>query len=134
MPSRKLKRAAGTRTAWDVLAAYFRKPKEEASEADIAAVDRGEGRQVSCFFRTLGGSSPERFHQMQLNLLPGRAELYPVWFSFDRKPARAEDVTSACIRPYDRATDRILKATARMPRVVQWNGGLRDNRMRNRPR
>jgi hypothetical protein len=109
MHEMRLRRAAGTRTAWDVLKAFFRPPTDSNSLSDIEAVERGEGRTVACLFRGLYGPYPRRFVQLgALDLTSSGAEWRPSWFGVRRKHWRITDtVTSAYVRPRDPETDRL---------------------------
>lgn len=99
-------RAAGTRTPVDVLRNLFRPPSPEATAADIAAVDRGEGRTVACLFRGSYGRYPRRFRAQMMDVALGSVELRPWWYSLHRKPiAIAEPISGVHVRPRAVKTD-----------------------------
>lgn len=117
------RRAAGTRTPWDVFKAAFRSPKESASLADIQAIEHGEGRTVACWFRGLYGQYPRRFVQRKLDLVPGGMLFQPYWFSASHRNLRVEDaIISAHVRPRDPRTDWNIKSSGQFRR-----GGLLES-------
>jgi hypothetical protein len=65
----RLRRSTGTAlTPRDVVNLWRRVPREAASTAAIAAVDRGEGRKLFCYHRALYGQYPRRFMACMLDL------------------------------------------------------------------
>ncbi len=99
----RVKRSAGTViTAKDVLREYRRGPREAASEADIAAIDRGEGRTLFCYYRGLYGSYPRRFAGCMLDLTPDGPVIRPLLIlkRWQRIPV-SEQVMGARVRPFD---------------------------------
>ena len=106
-PARRPRKAAGTRNGWDLIKALYRPPRAAASQADIAAIERGDSRTVACLFRGFAPKYPERFVQRKMDLLPGGLTLRPFWFTPDRHPIQiAEHITNAYVRPRDPRTDR----------------------------
>jgi hypothetical protein len=105
-------RSAGTATPVDVLRNRFRAPSPKATAADIAAVDRGEGRTVACLFRGSYGRYPRRFRQRVIDLTLGSVVLRPWWYSLHRKPiVIAEPISGAQVRPRAFKTDWNVRAT-----------------------
>lgn len=94
-------RSAGTATPVDVLRRGFRAPGKTALAADIAAIDRGEGRTLACLFRGTYGNYPRRYARKMLDLDPHALVIRPFWSSPIRSKFRIprEDVTSAHLRP-----------------------------------
>ena len=102
----RVRRSAGTMPPLDVLRNWFRGPSGAAIAADLAAIDRGEGRRLGCLFRGDYAGYPRRFHRKMADLLPQALVLRPFWSSPDRRSLRiAEIVVSASVRPRDRAKD-----------------------------
>ena len=105
-------RGAGTTTPVEVLRNRFRAPNAKATAADIAAVDRGEGRTVACLFRGSYGRYPRRFRQRMMDLTLGSVVLRPWWYSLHRKPmVIAEPISGAHVRPRAFKTDWNVRAT-----------------------
>lgn len=76
---------------------------------DVAAVDRGEARRVSCFLRSTEVGLPKRLRQGTLTLQNGQAEWSPFW-SFRREALRLEFVPSKVeARPADRREPNVKK-------------------------
>lgn len=95
------RRSAGTATPIDILRRGFRAPSKAALAADIAAVDRGEGRTLACLFRGFYGKYPRRYGRKMLDLAPDALLIRPFWSSPIRSTFRIprEDITSAHPRP-----------------------------------
>lgn len=103
---RRVRRSAGTTTPLDVLRNRFRAPGDAAIAADLAAIDRGEGRRVACLFRGDYAGYPRRFHRKMADLLPEALVLRPFWSSPDRRSFQVDElVVSAGPRPRDRSKD-----------------------------
>jgi hypothetical protein len=80
--------------------------RDAAVSADIAAIDRGEGRKLACLLRGSYGAYPRRFRQQMLDLEPGGMVVRPFWYGFNRRRYRIEEqVTAAYVRPRDSRTD-----------------------------
>lgn len=102
----RVKRSAGTMTPLDVLRNLFRPPTRAAIAADLAAIDRGEGRRVACLFRGDYNSYPKRFHRKMADLLPEALVLRPFWSSPDRRSFSVDElVVSADLRRRAPKTD-----------------------------
>jgi hypothetical protein len=86
------RRSAGTTTPVDVLRNWFRPPAQAAISADLAAIDRGEGRRVACLFRGDYASYPKRFHRKMASLLPEALVLRPFWSSPDRRSFHIDEL------------------------------------------
>jgi hypothetical protein len=100
----RLQRSSGTGvTARDVLRTWKRLSREAASAADIAAIDRGDGRTVFCSYRGLYGSYPRRFAGCWLDLTPDGPVIRPMLlFRFLRQRIPiSEPVIGARVRPFD---------------------------------
>jgi hypothetical protein len=109
--SPRIPKAAGTRSGWDVVKAGFRSPKAATGRADIAAIDRGEGRWVACLFRGLYPPYSARFLLRRLELTPDAAILRPFWFTPDRHDTTiTETVTAAFTPPRDPGTDHRIRS------------------------
>jgi hypothetical protein len=102
-------RAAGTRTAWDVLRSGFRTPSPERSADDLRAVQAGEGRTVSCFLRADYGPYPRRKRQGMLEVRSPVARWRPFWSI--RRPAidLALSVTGVTVRNPDKSEWNLKK-------------------------
>lgn len=109
----RFRRSAGTATPIDVLRRLFRPPSKALIAADLAAIDRGEGRSLACLFRGDHGEYPRRFRRKYLDLAPEALVLRHFWSSPSRSTFRIprEDVTSAWVRPRNRGTDVNVPAT-----------------------
>jgi hypothetical protein len=84
----------------------MRPPSHAAREADIEAVDGGDGRTVACMFRGTYGSYPRRFRQKMLDLTSDALVLRPHWHSLNRTQMTIrEPVLSAQVRPRNFKTD-----------------------------
>lgn len=106
------RRSAGTVGFLDVLRNRFRSPSRAVISADIAAVDRGEARMVSCLFRSLYGAYPRRFRARMLDLTPLGPVVRPYWFSVSRARFPIEEpVASASVRRRNPRTDWNVRAT-----------------------
>jgi hypothetical protein len=124
MPRRtRLPRSAGTATPLDVLRRWFRPPSQSAIAADIAAVDRGDGRTVACFYRGEYEGMARRSRRKMLDLTGGGLVLRPFWSSPSRTRFRIEgnEITSAHLRPRRHRTDLNVPATG-----VYQQGGIFD--------
>lgn len=100
----RLQRSSGTAiTARDLFRTYRRQSREAASAADIAAIDRGEGRTVFCSYRGSYGSYPKRFAGCMLDLTPEGPVIRPMLFLrflWQRIPI-SERVIGAEVRPFE---------------------------------
>jgi hypothetical protein len=115
-------RSAGTATPLDVIRRGFRSPTKGATDADIAAVDRGEGRTVACFFRGQYGGCPRRFRRKMLDLTPDGLILRPFWSSPSRSRFRIKEaIVSAGVRQREGWTDLNVPMTG-----AYRQGGLFD--------
>jgi hypothetical protein len=86
-------------TPLGVLRNLFRPPGGAAIAADLAAIDRGEGRRVACLFRGDYKSYPKRFHRKMPDLLPEALVIRPFWSSPDRRSFHVDEpVVSAYLR------------------------------------
>lgn len=75
---KRLQRSSGSAiTARDVMRTSRRGSREAASAADIAAIDRDEGRTVFCYYRGLYDSYPRRFAGCWLELTPDGLVIRP---------------------------------------------------------
>jgi hypothetical protein len=111
----RLQRSSGTAvTARDVLRTGKRRSREAASVADIAAIDRGEGRTVFCYYRGLYGSYPTRFVGCWLDLTPDGPVIRPMLFlRFLRQRIHiSEPVVGARVRPFDNQREAFQLAGA----------------------
>jgi hypothetical protein len=100
----RLQRSSGTAvTATDVLRTWKRRSREAASAADIAAIDRGDGRTVFCYYRGLYGSYPRRFAGCWLDLTPDGPVIRPMLFLrfLRQRIPISEQVIGARARPFD---------------------------------
>lgn len=100
---KRLQRSSGTAlTAKDVLRENRRGSREAASAADIAAIDRGEGRTLFCYYRGLYGSYPRRFAGCMLDLTSDGPVIRPVLIlkRWQRVPV-SEQVIEARVRQFD---------------------------------
>jgi hypothetical protein len=99
----RLQRSAGTVMPWDLARSRLHGPDEAASAADIAAVDRGDGRRVFCSFRGLYGRYPRNFRGYLLDLTRDGPVLRPlVALGFLWKRLRITDpLISARVRPFE---------------------------------
>jgi len=108
----RLRRSAGTVMPSDLVSNRMRPPSHAAREADIEAVDGGDGRTVACMFRGTYGSYPRRFRQKMLDLTSDALVLRPHWHSLNRRQiAIREPVLSAQVRPRNFKTDWNIRAT-----------------------
>jgi hypothetical protein len=120
---RRLARSAGTATPLDVLRRWFRPPGASAIAADLAAIDRGDGRTLACFYRGTDEGMPRRFRRKTLDLTADGLVFRPFWSSPSRSRFRidASEVTSAHLRPRRPQTDLHVPATG-----VYQRGGIAD--------
>lgn len=97
----RFRRSAGTATPIDVIRRGFRAPSKAALAADIAAIDRGEGRTLACLFRGSYGHYPRRYGRKMVDLAPDALLIRPFWSSPFRAKFRIplDDITSAHLRP-----------------------------------
>jgi hypothetical protein len=121
-PSR-LARSAGTATPLDVLRRGFRPPGESALAADLAAIDRGDGRTLACLYRGAVEGMPRRFRRKMLDLTADGLVFRPFWSSPSRSRfgIDASEVTSAHLRPPHHRSDLNVPATG-----VYQRGGIFD--------
>jgi len=119
----RLARSAGTATPLDVLRRWFRPPGEPAIAADLAAIDRGGGRTLACFYRGAYEGMPPRFRRKMLDLTADGLVFRPFWSSPSRTRLRIEanEVTSAHLRLRSHRTDLNVPATG-----VYQRGGIFD--------
>lgn len=103
----RFRRSAGTATPLDVIRRLFRPPSKALIAADLAAIDRGEGRTLACLFRGDHGGYPRRFRRKFLDLAPDALVLRHFWSSPSRSSFRIprQEVTSAWVRPRNGGTD-----------------------------
>jgi hypothetical protein len=97
-------RSSGTAiTPRDLLRTGRRRPRQAASAADIAAIDRGESRTVFCYYRGLYGGYPRRFAGCMLDLTPDGPVIRPMLFlkSLRQRIPIPERVIGAQVRPFD---------------------------------
>jgi hypothetical protein len=107
----RLRRSAGTVMPSDLVRNRRRPPSHAAREADIEAVDRGDGRTVACMFRGTYGSYPRRFRQKMLDLTSDALVLRPYWYSLSRTQMTIkEPVLSARVRLRNFKTDWNIRA------------------------
>jgi hypothetical protein len=100
----RLQRSPGTAvTPRDLLRTWKRRSREAASAADIAAVDRGEGRAVFCYYRGLYGSYPRRFAGCCLDLTADGPVIRPMLFLrfLRQRIPISERVIGARVRPFE---------------------------------
>jgi hypothetical protein len=101
---KRLQRSSGSATTLrDLLRTWRRRPREATSAADIAAIDRGEGRTVFCYYRGLYGSYPRRFAGCMLDLTPDGPVIRPMLFLrfLRQRIPVSERVLRAQIRPFE---------------------------------
>lgn len=93
----------------DVVNLWRRVPREAQSAADIAAVDRGEGRRLFCYYRALYGQYPRRFMACMLDLTADGPVVSPlVFLRFLRQRIPVtEQVFSARVRPFESMTEAV---------------------------
>jgi len=101
---KRLQRSSGTAiTVRDVLRTRQRGSRESASAADIAAIDREEGRTVFCHYRGLYGSYPRRFAGCWLDMTPDGPVIRPMLFlrSLWQRIPVSEQLIEARVRPFE---------------------------------
>jgi hypothetical protein len=88
---------------------FFKPPPPAASQADLAAVRRGEARRVSCFLRGSSAPFPSRLRQGWLYLSSHDAQWKPFWSI--RRPAQqiTGPIESVVTRPADHREPRVKK-------------------------
>jgi hypothetical protein len=103
----KFRRSAGNPTLFHVLGRAFRAPSKAALSADMAAIDRGEGRTTVCLFRGHYGNYPRRFRRKVLDLGPEHLVIRHFWSSpsWSRFGIKRDDIISAHARPRELRTD-----------------------------
>jgi hypothetical protein len=120
----RLKRSAATVvTGKDVLREYRRGPREAASAADVAAIDRGEGRTLFCYYRGLYGSYPRRLAGCMLDLTSDGPVIRPLLIlkRWQRIPI-TEQVMGAEIRPFENQREAFqLASTSQFARGGTWS-------------
>jgi hypothetical protein len=80
---------------------FVKLPSPALSQADIAAVRRGESRRVACFLRGSSGPYPTRLRQGWLYLSSHDAQWRPFW-SIRRRPRQISgSIVSVVTRPVD---------------------------------
>jgi hypothetical protein len=124
----RFKRSAGTVfSPVDVLRVGVASRRQPAMAADAAAIDRGEGRTMPCWFRGLYGDYPRRFRGYFLDLAPDRPVLREFWVPFvvRRRIPITEDLISARVRPFEstREARRFVSTGLYAPEgPLQWAG------------
>lgn len=98
----RLRRSSGSAlTPGDMIRLWRPGRREAASAADIAAIDRGEGRSAFCEYRGLYGSYPRRFMGCWLDLTPEGPVIRPLLFlRWGQRIPVEEPVLSARVRPF----------------------------------
>jgi hypothetical protein len=112
---KRLQRSSGSAvTARDLLRSSRRESREAASAADIAAIDRDEGRTVFCYYRGMYGSYPRRFAGCMLDLTTDGPVIRPMLFlrSFRERIPITEPVIGAQARPFDSQREALQMASA----------------------
>lgn len=106
----KFRRSAGTIWPQDLVRNRFRSPAKTAIEADIAAMERGEGRTAFCSFRGLYGEYPRRFRGCWLDMKDDTLVLRPLLIVQRIRGKRiviTEQVLEAHARAFDSAPEAL---------------------------
>jgi hypothetical protein len=75
----RMRRAAGTRSAWAVVRTWSLRPSSRQAAEDLVAVAEGQSRVVSCFLRADFGPYPRRLTQGRLELSAVTVTWKPAW-------------------------------------------------------
>lgn len=98
-------RSAGTVMPRDLLRmGPLRGPGDEAVRDDIAAIDRGEGRTLFCYVRSLYGAYPRKFRGYMMDLTSDGIVLRSLLLAhrIQRREDRVrERIVSARVRPFE---------------------------------
>ena len=95
----------------DLVRNRMQPPSHAAREADIEAVDSGDGRTIACMFRGTYGRYPRRFRQKMMDLTSDALVLRPYWYSLNRRQMTIkEPVLYAWVRLRNFKTDWNIRA------------------------
>lgn len=119
-------RSAGTFGLVGAIRNALSGPSQQAIQADIAAVDRGEARVISaCLFRGLYGAYPRRFRAMKLELLASGLVVSSHWWAIPRRRfVIRESIGSANVRERNPKTDWNVRSGGMYAAgsTFQWSG------------